>query len=529
MPPRKNSSSAKPFKPKQMFKTNNQPSAEQVELCTMHGIRKSFDGNAVLKDVDFELCTGEVHALVGENGAGKTTLMNILAGVYQPDSGSIRLRGCAPVTIADEKRAQELGIAIVFQERSLFAQLSIAENIFAARQPVKSLGRIDRKTLRENAHSLLLRTGLDADSQQAVETLSPAQQQLVEIAKALSLNPAIVIFDEPTSSLTERETHRLFEVIRQLRSDGAGVIYITHRLREVFQIADRVTVLKDGEGQGTMRVAATSSHDLIRRMVGRSLELRHQDAVAAGNPILLEVRNLSDPSTAPKPLLRNISFNARRGEILGFAGLAGAGRTELALAIFGARALGAGEIFVAGKRVVIHSPSEAIAAGLGYAPEDRKDGGLFLDMTVAENIGSASLRRFGQFWLRDREQMHAATQFEHSLRIVCRTPKQLVQSLSGGNQQKVALAKWLLVNPTVLIVDEPTRGVDVGAKAEVHHMLYKLSRRGTAVVVISSDLPEILDVSDRIYVMREGTISGELSRRDATEEAVMRLASLTPH
>jgi ribose transport system ATP-binding protein len=277
-----------------------------------------------------------------------------------------------------------------------------------------------------------------------------------------------------------------------------------------------------------MPVAATSSHDLVRRMVGRSLELRHQDAVAAGNPILLEVRNLCDPSTAPKPLLRNISFNARRGEIIGFAGLAGAGRTELALTMFGARALGAGEIFVAGKRVEIHSPREAIAAGLGYVPEDRKDGGLFLDMTVAENIASASLRRFGQFWLRDREQMGVATQFEHSLRIVRRNPKQPVQSLSGGNQQKVALAKWLLVNLTVLIVDEPTRGVDVGAKAEVHHMLYKLSRRGTAVVVISSDLPEILDVSDRIYVMREGTISGELSRRDATEEAVMRLASLIP-
>jgi ribose transport system ATP-binding protein len=299
-------------------------------------------------------------------------------------------------------------------------------------------------------------------------------------------------------------------------------------LPEVFQIADRVTVLKDGEGQGTIPVAATSTDDLVRRMVGRSLELRHQDAVAAGNPILLEVRNLSDPPTAPKPFLRNVSFNVRRGEMVGFAGLAGAGRTELALAIFGARALGAGEIFVAGKRVKIHSPRKAIAAGLGYVPEDRKDGGLFLDMTVAENIVSASLRRFGQFWLGDREQMEVARQFEHSLRIVCQTPKQVVQRLSGGNQQKVALAKWLLVNPTVLIVDEPTRGVDVGAKAEVHQMLYKLSRQGTAVVVISSDLPEILDISDRIYVMREGTISGELSRLEATEEAVMRLASLSP-
>ena len=511
-----------------MSETSNHPVAKQEELVSMQGIWKSFDGNSVLKGVNFELLASEVHALVGENGAGKTTLMNLLAGVHQPDSGSIRLRGRAQTTIPDERSAQALGIAIVFQERSLFAQLTVAENIFAARQPVKRLGVIDRKRLNENTRLLLRQTGLEADPQQTVESLSPAHQQLVEIAKALSHNPAILIFDEPTSSLTERETNRLFEVIRQLKSGGVGIIYISHRLPEVFQIADRVTVLKDGEGQGTIPVAATSIDDLVRRMVGRSLELRHQDAVAAGNSILLEVRNLSDPPTAPKPFLRNISFNVRQGEIVGFAGLAGAGRTELALAIFGSRSLGAGEIFVAGKRVEIHSPREAIAAGLGYVPEDRKDGGLFLDMTVAENIVSASLRRFGQFWLGDREQMEVARQFEHSLRIVCQTPKQVVQRLSGGNQQKVALAKWLLVNPTVLIVDEPTRGVDVGAKAEVHLMLYKLSRRGTAVVVISSDLPEILDISDRIYVMREGTISGELSRLEATEEAVMRLASLSP-
>jgi ABC-type sugar transport system ATPase subunit len=512
-----------------MTETRDQPVMEDEELVAMHGIWKRFDGNSVLKGVNFELLRGEVHALVGENGAGKTTLMNLLAGVHQPDSGSIRLRGLAQATIPDEKSAQALGIAIVFQERSLFAQLSVAENIFAARQPVKRLGVIDRKRLHENTRLLLRQTGLEADPQQTVESLSPAHQQLVEIAKALSHNPSILIFDEPTSSLTERETHRLFEVIRQLKSGGVGIIYISHRLPEVFQIADRVTVLKDGEGQGTIPVAATSTDDLVRRMVGRSLDLRHQDAVAAGNPILLEVRNLSDPPTGPKPFLRNISFNVRRGEIVGFAGLAGAGRTELALAIFGSRSLGAGEIFVAGKRIEIHSPREAIAARLGYVPEDRKDGGLFLDMTVAENIASANLKRFGQFWLLDREQMEVARQFEHSLRIVCRTPKQVVQRLSGGNQQKVALAKWLLVNPTVLIVDEPTRGVDVGAKAEVHQMLYKLSRQGTAVVVISSDLPEILDISDRIYVMREGTISGELSRHEATEEAVMRLASLSPH
>ncbi len=425
--------------------------------------------------------------------------MNILAGVHQPDSGTIRLRGAGDLTIPDEKTAQRLGIAIVFQERSLFGQLTVAENIFAARQPIKSFGRIDWTHLYEDARHLLSRTGLDVDPAMLVEELSPAQQQLVEIAKALSLHPNIVIFDEPTSSLTERETQRLFEVIRQLKVSGVGIIYISHRLPEIFQIADRVTVLKDGEGQGTMGIAATGSEDLVQRMVGRSLQLRHQDAVASGNPILLEVRNLSDPrTTVPKPLLRGISFNVRRGEIVGFTGLAGAGRTELALAIFGVRLRGPGDILVAGKPVRIGSPSEAIC-----------------------------LDRFGEFWLRDRERMAVAGKFESSLRIVRRTAHQPVQSLSGGNQQKVALAKWLLLNPLVLIVDEPTRGVDVGAKADVHDLLYNLSRRGAAVVAISSDLPEILDISDRIYVMREGTISGELSRKDATEEAVMRLASLS--
>jgi ABC-type sugar transport system ATPase subunit len=503
-------------------------SADGEPLLSMRGIQKSFDGNPVLKGVDFDLRAGEVHALLGENGAGKSTLMNILAGVHQPSSGTIRLRGAGEVTIPDEKTAQRLGIAIVFQERSLFGQLTVAENIFAARQPVNSLGRIDWKRLREDAGRMLQRTGLDVDPAVAVEGLSSAQQQLVEIAKALSLLPTIIIFDEPTSSLTERETQRLFEVIRQLKSGGVGIIYISHRLAEIFQIADRVTVLKDGEGQGTMPIAETSPDDLVRRMVGRSLQLRHQDAVAAGNRVLLEVRNLTDSNAAvPKPWLRAVSFNARRGEIVGLAGLAGAGRTELALSIFGARPRGAGDILIDGKRVRIDSPSEAISAGIGYVAEDRKDGGLFLDMGIADNIASACLSRFGQFWVRDRQRMAVAAEFRRVLRIVCRTANQHVQSLSGGNQQKVALAKWLLLDPLVLIVDEPTRGVDVGAKADVHDFLYSLSRRGAAVVAISSDLPEILDISDRIYVMREGTISGELNRKDATEEAVMRLASLT--
>ncbi|MBV8831108.1 MAG: sugar ABC transporter ATP-binding protein [Acidobacteriaceae bacterium] len=492
----------------------------------MRGIRKSFEGNDVLKGVDFDVWPGEVHALVGENGAGKSTLMNILAGVHQPSGGTIEFDGRTNVVIPDEKSAQQLGISIVFQERSLFGHLNVAENIFAARQP-NIFGHILRRRLQAEARRSLERIKLDLDPNTLVEELSPAQQQMVEIAKALSLEAKVIIFDEPTSSLTDKETQALFGVIRQLRSQGVGAIYISHRLEEIFQIADRVTVLKDGRWQGTTSVAETDTGDLVRRMVGRNLELRHNDAVAAHNPILLEVRGLSDPVSHPKALLKGISFNARAGEIVGFAGLAGAGRTELALSIIGIRPRGEGEIYVNGRRVTIRSPGEAIAAGVGYAFEDRKEGGLFLDMSIARNIAAAKLKRFGTWWLRDDRQSAVAVELQKSLRIACRDTSQLVQSLSGGNQQKVVLAKWLLANPKVLIVDEPTRGVDVGAKAEVHNLLYQVSREGAAVVVISSDLPEILAVSDRIYVMREGRITGELNRAEATEESVMRLASLT--
>ena len=495
-------------------------------LLAMHGVRKSFDGNEVLQGIDFDVWSGEVHALVGENGAGKSTLMNILAGVHQPSSGTIEFDGRTGVVIPDEKAAQRLGISIVFQERSLFGHLSVSENIFAARQPDR-FGHILRRKLRAEAKRSLERIKLDLHPDTLVEELSPAQQQMVEVAKALSLNAKVIIFDEPTSSLTGNETRTLFEVIRQLRSQGVGLIYISHRLEEIFQIADRVTVLKDGKWQGTINIADTDADDLVRRMVGRNLELRHNDAVAAQNPILLEVRGLSDPASDPKALLKGVSFNARAGEIVGFAGLAGAGRTEMALSVFGIRPRGEGEIYVDGRRVALRSPGEAIAAGIGYAFEDRKQGGLFLDMSIARNIAAARLNKFGTWWVRENRQRAVAADYQRSLRIACRDTGQLVQSLSGGNQQKVVLAKWLLANPKVLIVDEPTRGVDVGAKAEVHNLLYRLSRGGAAVVVISSDLPEILAVCDRIYVMRNGRITGELNRAEATEEKVMRLASLT--
>jgi ABC-type sugar transport system ATPase subunit len=333
--------------------------------------------------------------------------------------------------------------------------------------------------------------------------------------------------DEPTAALTLVETNALFDVIHQLKAAKVGIIYISHRLEEIFHIADRVTVLKDGSWQGTLRVSETDTDELVRRMVGRDLELRHSDAIAAGNPILFEIKKITDSPKLPHPLLQDVSLSVRAGEIVGLAGLAGAGRTELALSVFGIRPRTAGEIYVSGRPVRIRSPREAITAGIGYVYEDRKDGGLFLDMSIAGNIAAAKLDIFGSWWMDRAKEITVATQFKRSMQITCRNVQQAVQKLSGGNQQKVVLAKWLLVRPKVLIVDEPTRGVDIGAKAEVHSLLYEFARQGSAVIVISSELPEILDVSDRIYIMREGKITGMLPREGATEERIMRLASLS--
>jgi ABC-type sugar transport system ATPase subunit len=498
-------------------------------LLAVRGIHKRFPGVHALKGVSLDVYTGEVHALVGENGAGKSTLMHLLAGVDQPDEGTIDFDGRERVVIADEHEAQRLGIAIVFQERSLFGPLSVAENIFAGRQPVKRFGRVDWRRLHTETRQWLDQVGLAVEPTALVGDLSPAQQQMVEIAKALSLRAKLIIFDEPTAALTDTETRALFRVIADLKQRGVGVIYISHRLEEIFQIADRVTVLKDGEWQGTLPVAQTHPDDLVRRMVGRELSLHERQGRSGGGtePAMLEVRGLTDPEhlRGARPFLRDISFSARAGEVLVLAGLAGAGRTELALALFGARPRGAGAVFIAGQKVELRSPADAIAAGLGYAPEDRKEAGLFLDMTVARNVAAGRLEQFGSWWLNERDQTEAADGFREKLRITSRGADQIVQTLSGGNQQKVVLARWLLVNPKVLIVDEPTRGIDVGAKAEVHALLRDLARQGTAVIVIASDLPEVLAVADRILVMREGRLVGEMSGPEATEEKVMRLAA----
>jgi inositol transport system ATP-binding protein len=497
-------------------------------LLAMQGIRKRFGGVQALNGVNLEVRAGEVHALVGENGAGKSTLMHILAGVHQPDEGRIELDGKANVVLANEHAAQQCGIAIVFQERSLFGSLSVAENIFAGRQPVK-WGRIKRKQLYQDTALLLREVGLACDPKTQLSELSAAQQQMVEIAKALSLNAKLIIFDEPSAALTETETAALFRVIVDLKRRNVAVIYISHRLEEIFKIANRVTVLKDGAGQGTFEVSEITTDRLITLMVGRALSFHRAEAQhMSAAPVILEVKGLNDRSLATevKTVLRDISFQVRQGEIVALAGLCGAGRTELALSIFGARPRDQGAIFVGGRRVEIDSPADAIAVGLAYVPEDRKESGLFLDMTIAQNTAAGSLKDFGTWWFDDAKGHAKAEEFRNRLRIASYSAKQVVQSLSGGNQQKVVLARWLLIRPKVLIVDEPTRGIDVGAKAEVHNLIRDLARAGTAIVVISSDLPEVLAVAHRILVMREGRITGQLSGPDATEEKIMRYASM---
>jgi ABC-type sugar transport system ATPase subunit len=499
-------------------------------LLTLRGIHKRFPGVHALRGIDLDVRAGEVHAVVGENGAGKSTLMQILAGVYPPDAGRIDFDGQPDRHFPDERSAQDAGIALVYQERSLFGPLSVAENVFAARQPVCRWGHIDRAELHTRTRALLDEVGLAADVDAPVKRLSPAQQQLVEIAKALSLGPKLILFDEPTAALTPAETERLFEVIRRLRARRVGVVYISHRLEEVFAVADRVTILKDGSGQGTFDARDLMPGALVAKMVGREVNPHtpRPDSPSADSRVVLDVAGLGDATDRPgrRPRLRDISFSVRAGEIVGLAGLVGAGRTEVALALFGARDGLTGEVRLDGRRVAPRSPAEAIAAGIGYLPEERKEAGLFLDMSIEENIAAVAASRFGSWWYSGRRQREAALEMCRTLRVVCRGPAEPVQNLSGGNQQKVVLAKWLLARPRVLIVDEPTRGVDVGAKAEIHQLLYDLARAGTAVLVISSDLPEVLAVADRVLIMRAGRLSGELARGEATEPAVMRYASM---
>jgi ABC-type sugar transport system ATPase subunit len=489
-------------------------------LLEASAISKSFPGVRALDSVDFALRRGEVHALVGENGAGKSTLIKILCGVYQPDAGEIRVDGQI-VTIASAQDAQTLGIAPVHQEIHLVPLLSVAENIFLGRQPLRGRGWLERAGMERQATEILESLGIRVDVRALVTDLSVAQRQMVSIARALSSQARVIILDEPTASLSERETTILFEIIRRLEERGVAIIYISHRLEEIFAIADRVTVMRDGRVVGTQPIAETRLEQIIAMMVGRQMsELFRKDVVPIGAPVL-EVRDLSAAG-----VLREVSLTLHQGEILGLAGLVGAGRSELARVIFGADRFDQGSILLEGRPLNARHPRQAVARGVGLAPEDRKQQGLIMGLPVSQNITLANLfrrQRLGFFSLRAEK----ATAQSYVKRLGIRTPDvdRQVAFLSGGNQQRVVIARWLETRPKVLILDEPTQGVDVGAKAEIHGLMVELARAGVGILLISSDLPEVLQMSDRVLVMHEGRITGRFTRDQATQEMVMRAAT----
>jgi ribose transport system ATP-binding protein len=501
--------------------------ADSDLLLEASGISKSFPGVQALDDVALTVRRGRLHALLGENGAGKSTLMNILAGVFPPDRGQIALAG-RPVRFRNPREAQAAGISIIFQELNLIPELSVAENIFLGREPTSRLGLIDYRTMHRQSRALLDELELDVSPQTPVSRLRVGAQQVVEIAKALSFQSRVIIMDEPTSAITDQEIGVLFRIIRQLKERGVGIIYITHKLDELSHVADDVTVLRDGKLIGTAQFAQLTHDDMVRMMVGRELsDLFPKSSTEFGDEVLRVRRmSLQHPERKGDLVVGDVSFSVRRGEVVGLFGLMGAGRTELLQTIFGLHArTSTGTVFVEGRPVRIRSPRDAIAAGLALAPEDRKSDALLLEMSVAENITLATLSSATRFGLlRPARERQIA---EHYVgRLAVRTPslRQLVRNLSGGNQQKVVLSKWLATDPKVLLLDEPTRGIDVNAKQEIYTLVDELARRGLGVMIVSSELPEILAVADRILVLCEGRITREFQRGEATEESALRAA-----
>ena len=492
-------------------------------LVSLVGLSKSFFGVRALDQVDFDLRPGEVHALMGENGAGKSTLMKILAGIYPRDAGELVVAG-HPAEIDSPRAAQALGIGIVHQELNLMRHLSAAQNIFIGREPRRGLGLLlDEERLNADASRIFERMKLRLDPRVRVADLTVARQQMVEIAKALSFDSRVLIMDEPTAALNAEEVADLFTIIRQLRGEGVGIVYISHKMDELQQIADRVTVMRDGRTIGTLPMAGTPVDSIIQMMVGRQLAaFQRPQAASAQTAVALEVRRLQRGQA-----IRDVSFRLHRGEILGFAGLMGAGRTEVARAIFGADPLDSGEILVGGRPVRIRSPRDAVACGIGYLSEDRKHFGLATGLDVQTNIAMTDLRRFRRLGLFLDDAAIGATARDYVRQLKIRTPSvtQLVRLLSGGNQQKVVIAKWLLRDCDILFFDEPTRGIDVGAKAEIYKLLNALAAQGKAIVVISSELPEVLRLSHRVLVMCEGRVAGELDADEATQESIMQLAT----
>ena len=489
-------------------------------LLRLIGITKSFLAVRALKGVSFDLRPGEVHALLGENGAGKSTLIKVITGAHRPDSGTIETAG-EKVDHLTPRSAHALGIAAIYQQPALFPNLSVAENIALALEPATPARRVRWNERRVRARTLLDRVGAKIDVEVEVRSLSMPEQQLVEIAKALGTGARILIMDEPTASLTQTEVQILLQVVRDLRAQGVGVIYISHRLDEIFEVADRVTVLRDGESVGTHPVSGMDEAGLIRLMVGREVSAIYPPSERSSGEVVLSVQQLACVASG----LRDVSFEVRAGEIFGLAGLVGAGRTELARVLFGLTPADAGTIALRGRTLRIRDPREAIAHGIAYVPEDRRRHGVILEMSIAANMTMAIHPLiFPGAWLRFDAERELAEKYIRDLAVKTPSGELPGGALSGGNQQKVALARWLATEPRVLILDEPTQGVDVGAKAEIHKIIRRLAAEGLAVIMISSDLPEILGMSDRIGVMRGGTLTAILDGPTADAHSVMAAA-----
>ena len=489
-------------------------------LLQLKAVHKSFGAVRALNGVSFDLRAGEVHALLGENGAGKSTLIKIITGAHQPDRGSIEIDG-HPVERLTPAAAYARGIAAIYQQPALLPDLSVAENIALGVEPGSWRRRIRWAASRQRAGELLARIGADIDPDAEVRRLSMPEQQLVEIAKALGAGARLLIMDEPTASLTAKETVLLLGLVNALRAEGTGIIYISHRLEEIFHVAQRVTVLRDGESIGTHPITEVNEASLIKWMVGREISTIYPPADAPAGAAVLSLRGVGCSSSG----VRDVTFEAREGEVVGLAGLIGAGRTELARVLFGLTPADQGEIRLHGQPVTIGSPREAIALGIGYVPEDRRRHGIIPELSIAENITLGSLPRFfPQGWLRRSAERTVGADYLSELGIKAPNPETRAGNLSGGNQQKVALARWLATQPKVLILDEPTQGVDVAAKAEIHKLIRRLAARGLAVIMISSELPEISGMSDRILVMRHGTIAAEFDGKSTDPRRVMSAA-----
>lgn len=493
-------------------------SAAMAPFLQMKGITKQFPGVLALNQVDLSVYPGRVLALVGENGAGKSTLMKVLSGVHKRDAGEILIEGKS-VEIDSPLASRQMGISIIFQELSVLNNMDVAENIFVGREKKKN-GFVDKKAQHQEARALLDRVGLNIDTHTMTHRLSTAQKQMVEVAKALSYNSKLIIMDEPTSSLTDTETAMLMKIIRRLRDEGVAIVFISHRMNEIFEISDEIAVMRDGEMVQHMITGEVDEQQVIAAMVGRDVnDIFHKEEAPIGD-VVLEVKNLST-----RNFLKDISFNVRAGEIVGFAGLVGAGRSEVMRALFAVDPRESGEIFINGKPVEIKSTVDALRAGMGFVPEDRKEQGLILKQTIRANASLAALDSVADGWFINRKKEKGLSD-EYVSKLKVKTPsiEQLIMNLSGGNQQKVVIAKWMATHPKVLILDEPTRGIDVGAKKEIHTLMSELAKQGVAIIMISSELPEVLGMADRIYVMHDGRIKGEIDRAEASQEAIMKMA-----